>query len=99
MKHKDESLRACPVCGGRFVPEYSTQVYCCRLCRDKRGALNRSDMVDMSKYHSETLDMKIRAWGRNYGEGQKVLTLQKVGKVDVEGIMKELERKEKQQNE
>lgn len=46
------------------------------------------------KFHSESLDRKIAAYGYCYGSKQGEETLDMVGRVDVEGILAELANKE-----
>lgn len=83
-------LTICQYCGREFLASSVTTKYCSQKCSGT--AQFRSPVpVDMSRYHSDSLDRKIRDWD-NYGKQQGYRTLLDVGRVDVDGIMGELKR-------
>ena len=67
---------------------------CSADCSAKLRMTHRFDSstARMDKYHSKSLDRKVKEWGHRYGIEQGKTTLALVGGVDVAGIMRELKR-------
>lgn len=93
---KPQYEKTCVVCGKRFMAWKKTQEACGKECGNllagKRRSIEKDTyrQVDMRMYHSDSLDRKAKKWGFEYGKRQSEQTLAEVGKVDVNGILREL---------
>ena len=85
-------MTVCECCGKRFYAWSQVARFCSPKCSGTAQYKSVTEAVDMRKYHSESLDRKIREWD-NYGKQQGYRTLLDVGKVDVDGIMSQLKGK------
>lgn len=93
--HAKIKWETCAVCGKTFMAKKGKT--CSQECANILTVMHRKDenysyekKIDMSKFHSESLDQKAKEWGPKYGEFQARETLAMVPKIDVEGFMKSL---------